>query len=177
MSVKNLRVNPVCSFRTEFDIVGVESTTNRSPVLYVQTSLGLESWCVKHVYNYCYSELIRDYLTNPKRRLSRLSNLNYRRIINLLNPSLLINPDVTSLWNKRREMTSQQYHDWYSEMHFTKLVLSRKPKCNDAYSYRRWILSSLLASKCRSCIAVKVYNLVFLITSYLNILAKKINIA
>ncbi|KAJ8714489.1 hypothetical protein PYW07_002714 [Mythimna separata] len=130
---------------TEFDIIGVESTTNRSPVLYIQTSLGLESWCVKHVYNYCYAELIRDFLTNPKRRFSRLSNLNYKRIISLLNPTLLINPDVTSLWNKRREMTSQQFHDWFSEMHFTKLVLTRKPKCNEAYSYRRWILSNILA--------------------------------
>ena len=134
----------MCFFRTEFDVVPVESTTNKSPVLFVGTSLGLESWCVKHVYNYCYSELIRDFLTNPKRRLSRLSTLNYKRILFLLNPTILINPDVTSLWNKRREMTLGNFRDWCTELHFSKLVLTRKPKCNEAYSYRRWIFTNFL---------------------------------
>lgn len=140
----------------------MDSTTNKSPVLHVATSLGLESWCVTHLYNYCYSELIRDFLTEPKRRLSRLSNLNYKRIYNLLNATILINPDVTSLWNKRREMTAQQYNSWFSELHFTKLVLTRKPKCNEAYSYRRWILTYLFSCG-KFCIISWYQNGYFLI--------------
>lgn len=129
---------------TEFDIVPVESTKNKTPVLYVNSSVALESWCVKHVYNYCYGDLIEDFLTHPKRRLSRVSGLTYKRIMLLLNPTLLINPDVTTLWNKRRELMSKRYLDWVAEMTFTRLVLSRKTKCNDAFSYRRFVIEHVM---------------------------------
>ncbi|PZC85236.1 hypothetical protein B5X24_HaOG202421 [Helicoverpa armigera] len=129
---------------TEFDIVPLESNKNKSPVLYVNTSVGLESWCVKHVYMYCYNELIVDFLTNPKRRLSRISNLNFKRIAHLLNTTILLNPDISTLWNKRREMLGKNYLEWSSELQFARLVLSRKPKCNDAFAYRRWILQDFL---------------------------------
>lgn len=122
----------------------VESTKNKTPVLYVNSSVALESWCVKHVYNYCYGDLIEDFLTHPKRRLSRVSGLTYKRIMLLLNPTLLINPDVTTLWNKRRELMSKRYLDWVAEMTFTRLVLSRKTKCNDAFSYRRFVIEHVM---------------------------------
>lgn len=121
----------------------MESNRNKSPVLYVETSVGLESWCVKHVYMHCYNELLNDYLTHPKRRLSRPSNLNYKRLTVLLNATLLLNPDLSTLWNKRREMLNKTFLEWVSELQFARLVISRKPKCNDAFSYRRWILSDV----------------------------------
>uniref|UniRef100_A0A2A4JMZ2 Protein prenyltransferase alpha subunit repeat-containing protein 1 n=1 Tax=Heliothis virescens TaxID=7102 RepID=A0A2A4JMZ2_HELVI len=129
---------------TEFDIVPLESNKNKSPVLFVETSVGLESWCVKHVYLYCYNELIEDFLTNPKRRLSRVSNLNFKRIAYLLNTTILLNPDVSTLWNKRREMMEKNFLEWVSELQFSRLVISRKPKCNEAFAYRRWILKDIL---------------------------------
>ena len=45
-------------YRKEFDIVHVTENHNKSPVLHVEHSLGLESWCVRHVYCYTYHRLM-----------------------------------------------------------------------------------------------------------------------
>ncbi|XP_026741191.1 protein prenyltransferase alpha subunit repeat-containing protein 1 isoform X1 [Trichoplusia ni] len=129
---------------TDFDIVPVESNKNKSPVLYEDTSVGLESWCVKMVYMHCYNELMENYLSHPKRRLSKPSNVNQKRLSDLLNTTLLLNPDITTLWNKRREMMEKNFLEWVSELQFARLVISRKPKCNEAFMYRRWILEDVL---------------------------------
>lgn len=122
----------------------VESNKNKSPVLYEDTSVGLESWCVKMVYMHCYNELMENYLSHPKRRLSKPSNVNQKRLSDLLNTTLLLNPDITTLWNKRREMMEKNFLEWVSELQFARLVISRKPKCNEAFMYRRWILEDVL---------------------------------
>lgn len=41
-------------------------------------------------------------------------------------------------------MVLKSFLEKTSELRFTKLVLSRKPKCNDAFSYRRWLLDLIL---------------------------------
>ncbi|KAL0870472.1 hypothetical protein ABMA27_005466 [Loxostege sticticalis] len=131
-------------FRYAFDIVPAEENfRNKSPVLHLFNCLGLESWCVKHVYMYCYSELMDKYFAKPKRKALKPSSVNCERITKLLNLTLLINPELTSLWNKRREMVLKSFLEKTKELQFTKLVLSRKPKCNDAFSYRRWILEAM----------------------------------
>ncbi|CAB3244025.1 unnamed protein product [Arctia plantaginis] len=128
-----------------FDIVPVECNfQNKSPVLHLENCLGLESWCVKHVYMYCYSELMDKYFTKPKRKIAKPSSMNSERLSRLLNVTILINPDITSLWNKRREMVMKSLLEKSRELQFTKLVLSRKPKCNDAFGYRRWIIEAIL---------------------------------
>ncbi|XP_075979699.1 protein prenyltransferase alpha subunit repeat-containing protein tempura [Anticarsia gemmatalis] len=127
-----------------FDIVPVESNNqNKSPVLHLENCLGLESWCVKHVYMYCYSELMDKYLSKPKRRISKPSSMNSERLNKLLNVTLLLNPEIPSLWNKRREMVLKSLLEKSVELQFTRLVLSRKPKCNDAFAYRRWLLEAI----------------------------------
>lgn len=67
-------------------------------------------------------------------------------LLRLLNVTLLINPDLSVLWNKRRKMVQDSFLDKSLELKFTQLVLSRKPKCNDAFTYRRWILETFLNS-------------------------------
>lgn len=116
---------------------------NKSPVLHLENCLGLESWCVKHVYMYCYSELMDKYCLKSKRK-SRKIGFGCDRLIKLLNVTLLLNPEMNSLWNRRREMIVQSLLDKTLELHFARLVLSRKPKCNEAFSYRRWLLESIL---------------------------------
>lgn len=120
---------------------------NKSPVLYLENCLGLESWCVKHVYMYCYTELMDKYFGKGKRKISKVSSVNSDRLTKLLNVTLLLNPELCTLWNKRRELVSRNLLEQSGELHFTKLILSRKPKCNDAFSYRRWLLGPLLNGK------------------------------
>ncbi|KAI8434121.1 hypothetical protein MSG28_012255 [Choristoneura fumiferana] len=70
---------------SSFDIVPVDSNfKNKSPVLHVENCLGLESWCVKHVYMYCYSELMDKCFVKPKRKTPK-SSVNSERLAQLLN--------------------------------------------------------------------------------------------
>lgn len=116
---------------------------NKSPVLHLENCLGLESWCVKHVYIYCYNELMDKFFTKPKRKSLKPFTVNSERLAKLLNVTLLINPDLTTLWNKRRDLIQGFLMENTSELQFTKIVLSRKPKCNEVFSYRRWLLQEI----------------------------------
>ncbi|XP_049871470.1 protein prenyltransferase alpha subunit repeat-containing protein 1 [Pectinophora gossypiella] len=128
-----------------FDIVPVESNfQNKSPVLHLENCLGLESWCVKHVYMYCYTELMDKYFSKPKRKSLKVTSVMSGRLTRILNVTLLLNPELTSLWNKRRDLVLKMLLEKSSELRFTRLVLSRKPKCNDAFAYRRWLLDAIL---------------------------------
>lgn len=115
---------------------------NKSPVLYEESSLGLESWCVKHIYKYAYHELfnIRKMLCNKKLPRHKMENLNH-----LLVGVLLINPDVYTFWNMKRELIEQDVLNVFTELAFTKLVLSYKSKSNETFAYRRWLLSRILS--------------------------------
>lgn len=117
---------------------------NKSPVLHLENCLGLESWCVKHVYMYCYSELMDKYSVKSKRKTQKISTNDSDRLVRLLNLTLLLNPEINSLWNRRRELVEGLLIDKTVELHFIRLVLSRKPKCNEAFAYRRWLLESIL---------------------------------
>ncbi|CAH2087031.1 unnamed protein product [Euphydryas editha] len=127
-----------------FDVVPVDiNFQNKSPVLHLENCLGLESWCIKHVYMYCYSELMDKYSIKSKRKTRKISTIDSDRLIMLLNVTLLLNPEINSLWNRRRELVLGLLLDKTVELHFTRLVLSRKPKCNEAFAYRRWLLESI----------------------------------
>lgn len=128
-------------FRCSFEVIPQETNYhNKSPVMHLDNCFGLESWCVKHVYMYCYSEVMDKYFAKPKRKALKLSTANSGRLTKLLNILLLLNPDLTSLWNKRREMVLNSFLERSVELRFTRLVLSRKPKNYDAFCYRRWLL-------------------------------------
>lgn len=132
-------------FRCAFDIIPVDSNfRNKSPVLHSQNCLGLESWSVKHVYIYCYNELMDKYFSKSKRKSSKPNFVNSEKLTKMLNVTLLINPELSTLWNKRREMVEFHLLEKTFELQFTKIALSRKPKCNDIFSYRRWLLQDTL---------------------------------
>ncbi|XP_050086922.1 protein prenyltransferase alpha subunit repeat-containing protein 1 [Anopheles aquasalis] len=60
-------------------------------------------------------------------------------IIKYLNCAILINPDVATFWNLRRQLFAKNRLDISKEFHFSTLVLSKKPKSNEAFAYRRWL--------------------------------------
>lgn len=135
-------------FRCSFEIVPVEANfQNKSPVLLVENCLGLESWCVKHVYMFCYTEIMDKLVLKQKCKSLKLTSFTTDRLVRLLNVILLLNPELSSLWNRRREMILKLVLEKTSELQFTKLVLSRKPKCNDAFTYRRWVLDLIFKGK------------------------------
>lgn len=139
--LKTLRI----IFRYAFDVVPMDiNFQNKSPVLHLENCLGLESWCVKHVYMYCYSELMDKYSLKSKGKTQKISTIDSDRLVRLLNLTLLLNPEINSLWNRRRELVEGLLIDKTVELHFIRLVLSRKPKCNEAFAYRRWLLETIL---------------------------------
>lgn len=53
---------------------------------------------------------------------------------------LLLNPDIKTLWNKRRLLILDKKAQLDFELNFVRLVLSFKPKSQDALNYRKWLL-------------------------------------
>ncbi|XP_054286808.1 protein prenyltransferase alpha subunit repeat-containing protein 1 [Macrosteles quadrilineatus] len=118
----------------EFQILPVSLNENRSPVHHVNNCLGLESWCVPHVYCYAYN-LLMD-IRQQKRRREDTEYTNH-----LLMGALLLNPEVSVMWNMRREMSGLEPQ---SELHFTSVVLTRKPKSAEVFDYRKWLIKKLM---------------------------------
>lgn len=125
----------------DFCIVPINENKNKSPVLYEEHNLGLELWCVKYVYSYLYKELfkVRQRLTK-----NRLIHQKIEEVDKYLISALLIHPDVTTFWNMRRELVEYGIINLDIELLLTKLVLSNKSKSNEAFAYRKWVVTKLL---------------------------------
>ncbi|ROT68196.1 Protein prenyltransferase alpha subunit repeat-containing protein 1 [Penaeus vannamei] len=121
----------------EFDIVFSLGEVNRSPVVHVEHKLGLESWCVKHVYAYAYAKIMGSKQT--KRREDPAQVLRWTQFC------LLIAPEVTTFWNLRKVLLGQGDLSANLELHFTRLILSRKPKCMEVFQHRKWMFKNVIA--------------------------------
>lgn len=130
----------VCNFRKSFEIIPAEDNENKSPVFHQEDCLGLASWCVQPLYCYAYRRLFE--LRQNKHRREEPST-----IARWLLGALLLNPDVTTFWNMRRELVRSHKLEAPEEFFFSRLVLYHKPKCFEAFAYRRWLLSYILNSK------------------------------
>lgn len=122
----------------------MQSKQNKSPVINVENNLGLESWCVPHVYDYAH-KLVLNYNTKGLQ-------WNHGDVIKYLNVATLLNPDVTLFWNIRRYLFGHNKLNLTKEFQFSALVLSKKAKSNEAFAYRRWLfmfLSESLPLLCR----------------------------
>lgn len=131
----------------DFTIISTETNNlkNKSPVLYESHNLGLESWCIKPVYQYVCNMLFsrRKQLAERKLPYNEMENLNC-----LLNGALLINPDVNTFWNMKRELLNNDILNVEGELHFSKIVLTHKSKSNEAFAYRRWLIKKILDKFC-----------------------------
>jgi len=88
---------------------------NKSPVLYENHHLGLESWCIKYVYEYVCSQLLSSQQNSTQKRIScsQRDSLEY-----LIKGGLLINPDVTTFWNMRRQLVEMDALQYENELLF-----------------------------------------------------------
>lgn len=68
-------------------------------------------------------------------------------VVTLLTSALLLNPEVTTFWNMRRELVIDGFLKPYDELQFSAVVLTFKPKCAEIFSYRRWIFFNVLKGK------------------------------
>lgn len=133
-------------FRKEFEIIPVETNnSNKSPIVRNDQNLGLESWCVKHIYNYAYNKLMDEYFL--KKNSKKINHNNCHVVDALLMGVLLINPDVATFWNKRKEMVVDGLLNYTDELKFTRIVLSHKSKCNEVFAYRKWLLKRSFSGK------------------------------
>ncbi|XP_076249360.1 protein prenyltransferase alpha subunit repeat-containing protein tempura [Calliopsis andreniformis] len=123
-----------------FEIVPAEDNENKSPVFHQEDCLGLASWCVQPLYCYAYRRLFE--LRQNKHRREEPST-----VARWLLGALLLNPDVTTFWNMRRELVRNHKLDALDEFAFSRLMLYYKPKCFEAFAYRRWLLSYVLNAK------------------------------
>ncbi|XP_065220852.1 protein prenyltransferase alpha subunit repeat-containing protein 1-like [Planococcus citri] len=111
-----------------FDIIFQPEEIDTSPVLCVEHNLGIESWCVKNLYLQAYDTVFKH--PGP-------DSVHYDASVLTL---LLLNPNIKTLWNKRRTFVSSGKSSVDFELNFIKLVLSFKPKSQDALNYRKWLL-------------------------------------
>ncbi|KAB0802498.1 hypothetical protein PPYR_04684 [Photinus pyralis] len=125
----------------DFCIVPINENKNKSPVLYEEHNLGLELWCVKYVYAYLYKQLFKLRRLLSKNRLIQQKS---EEIDKYLISALLIHPEVATFWNMRRELVEYGVINLDIELLLTKLVLSNKSKSNEAFAYRKWIVSKLM---------------------------------
>lgn len=124
------------NFRCSFELIPVETNqNNKSPVIHLEHNLGLESWCIKYIYEYAHKEVLR-YKGNI---CHSKQYYNCEDLIKYLNVALLINPDVATFWNLRRWLVEKNQLNQIREFNFSALVLSKKPKSNEAFAYRRWL--------------------------------------
>jgi protein prenyltransferase alpha subunit repeat containing protein 1 len=107
---------------------------NKSPVIYISHNLGLESWCIKHIYEYAHKVILAS-------KQQGMRYLNNPQIVSYLNCVILINPDQATFWNVRRQLFERNKLNITREFQFSAIVLTKKPKCNEAFAYRRWLFS------------------------------------
>lgn len=132
-------------YSTAFEIIPMQSNQNKSPVVQVDGNLGLESWCIPHVYDYAH-KLVMQFKASTH-QYTRGLPWTSGDVLKYLNVVLLLNPDVTLFWNMRRYLFGHNKLNLTKEFHYSALVLSKKAKSNEAFAYRRWLfmfLSGLL---------------------------------
>ncbi|XP_008552836.1 protein prenyltransferase alpha subunit repeat-containing protein 1-A isoform X1 [Microplitis demolitor] len=120
-----------------FEIILEDDNENKSPVYHEENSLGLASWCIQPLYCYTYNRLIES-RNNKFRREDPGTTSRW------LLGAILLNPDVNTFWNMRRELVRNGRVDAIQELRLIKIVLFHKAKCFEAFSYRRWIIQYIL---------------------------------
>ncbi|KAB7502008.1 Protein prenyltransferase alpha subunit repeat-containing protein 1-B [Armadillidium nasatum] len=123
----------------EFGIIQSASEVNKSPVIHIDHKLGLESWCVKYVYKYAYTVVMR---------YSSIGGYNYSEsVIRGTQFCLLLKPEVTTFWNIRKKIILKGLLNADVDLLLSRLVLTLKPKCIEAFQHRRWLYSAVLSDQ------------------------------
>lgn len=129
--------------RCTFDIIHLPSNQNKnkSPVIHEQNNLGLESWCVQHVYEHAHKTILAQRQPFRRQENGKFVYVTEQQLLKYLNSAILINPDVATYWNLRRKLFVKNRLNITKEFQFSSIVLTKKPKSNEAFFYRRWLFS------------------------------------
>lgn len=68
-------------------------------------------------------------------------------VIRWLLGALLLNSEVTTFWNMRRELVKSKRLDVVAEFHFVDIVHYHSPKSFEAFAYRRWLVTLIIKSE------------------------------
>ncbi|KAG0725702.1 Protein prenyltransferase alpha subunit repeat-containing protein 1 [Chionoecetes opilio] len=123
--------------RDEFDIIFSLGEVNRSPVVSVEHKLGLESWCMKHCYAHAHTSILKARQAKQVQEPGPL--LRWTQFC------LLVAPEVSTFWNIRKQLLQCGSLSADTDLHLTRLVLSRKPKCMEVFQHRKWLFHHILS--------------------------------
>lgn len=131
-----------------FEIIPAEDNENKSPVFHAENYLGLASWSVQPLFCYVYNRLL-DLRQNKYRREDPV------KISRWLLGAVLLNPDISTFWNMKRELVKNRRLDPMQELRFSSIVLYYKSKCFEAFVYRRWLIKFLLTNTSQSSFEIE----------------------
>ncbi|XP_030215225.1 protein prenyltransferase alpha subunit repeat-containing protein 1 [Gadus morhua] len=117
-----------------------EPRYNRSPIVLIETKLGLESWCVK----FLLPSLHRKLLLYRQRK----NYLDREALVDVTVTLLLLNPDFTTAWNIRKELLQCGLLNPEKDLYLGKLALTRFPKSPETWIHRRWVILQFLQQCC-----------------------------
>ncbi|XP_051924238.1 protein prenyltransferase alpha subunit repeat-containing protein 1 isoform X1 [Hippocampus zosterae] len=122
------------------DEIGVipcpEGRYNRSPIVVVENKLGVESWCVKFLLPYVHHKVL---LYRQRKHW-----LDKEALVDITSTLLLLNPDVTTAWNVRKELIQSGVLKAEKDLYLGKLALTKFPKSPETWIHRRWVLQQIL---------------------------------
>ncbi|KAM8865425.1 protein prenyltransferase alpha subunit repeat-containing protein 1 [Synchiropus picturatus] len=122
------------------DEIGVipcpEARYNRSPIILVENKLGVESWCVKFLLPYVHNKLLL--YRQRKHWLDR------EALVDITCTALMLNPDLTTAWNVRKELLQCGALNPEKDLYLGKLALTKFPKSPETWIHRRWVLQHVL---------------------------------
>ncbi|XP_064209293.1 protein prenyltransferase alpha subunit repeat-containing protein 1 [Anguilla rostrata] len=105
-----------------------EARYNRSPIVLVENSLGVESWCVKFLLPYVHNKLLL--YRQRKQWLDR------EALVDITCTLLLLNPDFTTAWNVRKELVQCGVLNPERDLYLGKLALTKFPKSPETWIHR-----------------------------------------
>lgn len=132
---------------------------NKNPIHVDSGHIGIEKWCIKHLYLYAYKRLMKvlssevessDY--SEVMKLSRCGQYNCNFVkchvsefFLLFSCVAIFCSDCTTAWNVRKQHL-QHCNDQgtlKNELHLTKLAIKRHPKSTESFAHRRWLLRKI----------------------------------
>lgn len=112
-------------------IPSTESIENRSPIIHIGHNLGIEIWCVKSLFMYCYGNFLE---------LKSVWKREHYRMERYSRTALMLNNNISTFWNYRKKLIDNGLTNIHQDFLLTKLILSQNPKSVEALAHRRWLL-------------------------------------
>ncbi|KAJ8666318.1 hypothetical protein QAD02_007980 [Eretmocerus hayati] len=124
---------PLSISRVSFEIIPAEESLYQYPIVDEKNALGILSWYIKPLYRYCHSQLF----CMRRARHTEDQLIPGRWLLG----AILLNPDLITGWNIRREWMRCSNLNLKAELNLTHSIILSRERCNEAFSYQRWLLT------------------------------------